>query len=638
MCGIAAVVGPIDVGRVARAVRAMIDAQAHRGPDDEGLSAFAAGEIAVGLGNRRLAIQDVSPLGHQPMTHPGTNDVLVYNGVIYNSPDLRRTLQAAGHALRGRSDTEVLLHAYEEWGTDCLGRLAGMFAFALWDARRRVLFVARDPLGIKPLYWTGLAGGGFACASELRALCAGGLVGSDIDARALAGYLGYGAVQEPSTILRGVRSFPPGSFAEIDPAHDPVMNVYWRPPQPDGEVGRLEERVEEGRTILREAVRRHLLSDVPVGIFTSSGLDSTAVLGLASRVSEAPVNAFTVTFPEDGSFDEGPLAREAVRGLRVAHHECPVSARTALAWAEDGLARMDQPSMDGLNTYVVSRAVRERGLVVALSGQGGDEVFGGYGTFRDVPRWQRWLRPFGVLGAAGRAAFARVLTLALSGPARKKARDLARVGSDLVQLYFRARRVLSDEDLDRCGVDRWALGLTDSLHLPEANPAQHLVEGDAVATVGHLETRFYLLNMLLRDGDVFGMAASLEIRVPLLDRDVVEWAFRLPGEALLPPGAPNKFLLRRICAEFYGPAQSRQKKRGFTLPLRSWMLGPLRELMEESLRTVARSGLVRPEGVESLRAAFLREPESSAWSRVWLLVALGRWLDARAARPAREAA
>jgi len=639
VCGIAAVVGRLEVAAVARAVGGMTDAQAHRGPDDEGKTTFAAGELAVGLGNRRLAILDVSPLGRQPMVNPSTGDVLAYNGEIYNSPELRKELRSAGHAFRGGSDTEVLLHAFEQWGTQCLERLRGMFAFALWDARERRLVVARDHIGIKPLYWAALPGGGFACASELRALMASELVEPAIDRQALAGFLAYGAVQEPLTIEQNVRALPPGSWLQVDAAHGPgVPRTYWSAPQPVPGGRRGDALVDEGRALLRSCVRRHLLSDVPLGVFLSSGLDSTAVAGMARRESPTGVHAFTVTFPDERDFDEGPLARRTARSLGLTHTECPVSSATALAWAEEGLGCMDQPTMDGLNTYVVSRAVRERGLVVALSGQGGDEVFGGYQTFREAPRLSGWLRPLEVLGPAGRSALAKAVALPLSGPARQKARAMARTGADLVGLYFQFRRLLSDEDLEECGFTARGMGLLDTWHSGEADPRRHIVEGDAVATIGRLETAYYLGNTLLRDGDVFGMACSLEIRVPLLDRDLVEWSCRLPGRVLRPAGGPNKPLLRSMCADLYDPAQARQAKRGFTLPLRSWLLGPLRQLTEQSLRALVRSGLVRSEGVDRVRAAFLRQPRSSAWSRLWALVALGRWLESRTARSTRSAA
>lgn len=634
MCGIAGVVGEFAERQVEVALRSMLDAQIHRGPDDEGMKILEIGEATVGLGTRRLAILDLSPLGHQPMVNPDTGDVLAYNGEIYNFLELGRELESAGFSFRGRSDTEVLLRAWERWGRGCLDRLRGMFAFAVWDARRRRLVLARDHLGIKPLYYACLLGRWFLCASEIRALIASGLVPFALDQRALAGYLAYGAVQEPLSILKGVLALPPGSWMEVDVSGRVLaQGKYWEIPPPDHERHRvpLKGLVEEGRALLEQSVRRHLVSDVPLGVFLSSGLDSTAVVGLARQGASTEVRAFTVSFPDDPRADEGPIARETAKRLGVAHHECRVDSGTALRWAEQGLACMDQPAMDGLNTYMVSRAVREQGIVVALSGQGGDEVFGGYRSFRGVPLWYRRMRWLRLLAPEWRAALVLLATACMDSVVREKAQDLARTGPDVPGLYFHYRRLCSDGDMGRLGVVPSALGLTGSFHDSVLDGHRCLVPQDPTAMVGRLETVFYLGNTLLRDGDVFGMANSLEIRVPFLDRDLVEWAFRLPGSVLLPKGAPNKYLLRQICADFYDPTQARQPKRGFTPPLYQWLLGPLREVIEECLGFVKRSGLLVPEGIDRLREVFLREPRSGAWSRVWGLVALGYWLNRHAA-------
>lgn len=609
----------------------------HRGPDDGGMVVQTSDRLTVAMGSRRLAILDLSPLGRQPMVNPDTGDVLVYNGEVYNAPELRRTLEGAGLAFQGRSDTEVLLRAYQCWGRGCLDRLRGMFGFALWDSARQRLLLARDHAGIKPLYYASVPGGGFICASEVRALLASGLVPLLIDRRALAGYLAYGAVQEPLTIAQGVRALPAGSWLEMDASGCPVeAGRFWDFPSPSlarpDHGSRLTDVVEQGRALLSQAVRRHLLSDVPVGVFLSSGLDSTGVLGLAQHVMPDRVEAFTVSFPGHGGHDEAPVARETAQRLGVAYHECPVEASTAARWAADALACMDQPAMDGLNTYIVSRAVREQGLKVALSGQGGDEVFGGYRSFRGVPRWHRrmqWLRPMPV---GWRARLVGLLAVGQGSVVRQKARDIARTGPDLAGLYFHYRRLLSDADLARLGFPAAELQLTPEYQLPEVDGRGCVVPGDDVASVARLESVFYLRNTLLRDGDVFGMANSLEIRVPFLDRDLLEWALRLPGHVLLPDGAPEKHLLRLMCKEFYSEAQLRQAKRGFTLPLAAWMLGPLRDLVEDSLASLKRSGLVEPRGVDRLYAVFQRESNTAAWSRVWALVTLGRWLGESSVR------
>lgn len=643
MCGAAGIVGEYPRPVAEAAIRRMTSAQAHRGPDDEGIEIIELGAGAgagagsagsgashgagvVALGARRLAIIDVSAAGHQPMTDPQTGNVLAYNGEIYNFPELRAELVAKGHDFRGRTDTEVLLVGYREWGRDVLDRLRGMFAFALWDAPRRRLVVARDHLGIKPLYYS-TAGGGFSCASELGALLDGELFTPTLDRRGLAGFLAYGAVQEPLTIVEEVSALPAGSWMEVDAIGSiAATGRYWDFPatEPDLEYVPEQRLVGEGRELLARSVERHMLSDVPLGVFLSSGIDSTAVAGLARKRAGHDVHAFTVSFPGEAELDESPVARRSAERLGLVFHDVPVDPSTALEWATQGLSAMDQPSMDGLNTYIVSRAVREAGLTVALSGQGGDEIFGGYRSFQVVPRIAAFARVGRVVPAAIRSALAGTVARPGGSLRAAKARDVASV-TDLADIYFMFRRSLADRDMAGLDVLPQRLSLTSNFHDPVL-ARRACVDGDAVASVSRLETRFYLGNTLLRDGDVFGMASSLEIRVPMLDRDVVDWAMRLPGRVLLPRGKPAKHLLRQMCSDVLGAEQLELTKRGFNLPLARWMKGPLGDLRKQGLGTVMDSGLVDPEGVRAIEQVYLTDDYRSAWTRVWTFVALGRWL------------
>jgi asparagine synthase (glutamine-hydrolysing) len=634
MCGIAAILGGLPADRVELSLRAMLDAQVHRGPDDEGWLVMSAGRSVLGLGNRRLAIQDVSPLGHQPMRNEDTGDVLVYNGEIYNAPQLKATLNSEGYQFRGRSDTEILLRAYEHWGIDCLDRLRGMFAFAIWDARRSRLVIARDPLGIKPLYYS-CNDHYFSCASEVRALFRSGLVSSEIDRRALAGYLAYGGVQEPLTICSNIFALPRGSWKELDSTGKILAEgKYWQFPPVEHSIRShaLPELVEEGRALLQQSVRRHLLSDVRLGIFLSSGLDSTAILGLSQdRNRLQPIDAFTISFPDQPHADEGKLARVTAARFGASFHDCPVSDRTALNWISDALECMDQPSMDGFNTYVVARAIHERGIVVALSGLGGDEVFGGYNLFRRVPRTYDMMSWLNLMPLSTRVTAARLATVLTSRVARHKAEEIVAADPGLIGMYFHYRRLVSDLGLGMFGLDAKSLGLSEDFQIPDLRYEDCYIPGDHVVSVGRLDAAFYLQNILLRDSDVFGMANSLEIRVPFLDRDLVEWAFRLPGDVLLPRRAPLKYLLRKICADLYTKSLMHQPKRGFVLPFGAWLAGPLREMMEENLRFLSCSGLLDPTGIEAVRRLFQKEPDGPAWSRVWALVTFGQWLKTRTA-------
>ena len=627
MCGIAGIVGARSRGQVDRSLRSMLDAQVHRGPDDGGLTVIPVRGGTVGLGNRRLAIQDLSPLGHQPMVNEATGDILVYNGEIYNAPALRDLLKTDGLQFQGHSDTEVLMRAYERWGTECLTRLRGMFAFALWDARRSRLVVARDPMGIKPLYYATKKDSWFVFASEVRALLQSGLLDFRIDRRSLAGYLAYGAVQEPLTIYEGIFSLPRGCWQERDDRGNVVAGGrYWQFPLPEeSQHGRrITDIVEEGRGILQESVRRHLLSDVQVGLFLSSGLDSTALLGLTPEKHN--LDAFTVSFPDHPEYNEVLAAKVAAERFGVRHHECQVSDSTALNWIRKALECMDQPSMDGFNSYIVSRAVREHGIAVALSGLGGDEVFGGYELFHRVPRIFNalsWLIPFPESVRTTAAWFATAFT---NDTVRQKAHEIAKVNPGLIGLYFRQRRLIGDSGLEAFGFHAARLRLSEDFQVPELEYEGCYVPADQLSSVARLDAAFYLKNILLRDSDVFGMANSLEIRVPFLDRDLIEWAFRLPGDVLLPKGAPLKYLLRKICAEVYGQLPVASSKRGFVVPISAWLRGPLREVREASLCTLRDSGLLETTGIDDVEEIFRREPDSPAWSRLWALVTLGSWL------------
>ncbi|MHB8216520.1 MAG: asparagine synthase (glutamine-hydrolyzing) [Candidatus Sulfotelmatobacter sp.] len=634
MCGIAGIVGALSPNRVDGAVRAMVEAQLHRGPDDGGATVISVGSGTIGMGNRRLAIQDLSPLGHQPMVNEATGDILVYNGEIYNAPALRDLLKTDGFQFRGHSDTEVLLRAYERWGIECLKRLRGMFAFALWDVRRSRLVIARDPMGIKPLYYAEKKDNWFVCASEVRALLQSDLLDSRIDRRALAGYLAYGAVQEPLVIYESIFSLPRGCWQERDERGNiAAEGRYWHFPLP--EESQRERRsadiVDEGRAILQGSVRRHLLSDVRVGLFLSSGLDSTALLGLTP--DKHNLDAFTVSFPDHPEYNEAKAARTAAEHFGVPHHDCPVSDITALRWIHQALNCMDQPSMDGFNSYIVSRAVRESGIAVGLSGLGGDEVFGGYDLSHRVPRnyhAMTWLSPF---PETVRTAAARFATLFRNDVVKQKAHEIAKVNPGLIGLYFRHRRLIADAGLEAFGLCAKELNLSDDFQVPELQYQGCYVPADLVSSVARLDAAFYLQNILLRDSDVFGMANSLEIRVPFLDCELIEWALRLPGDVLLPKRRPLKYLLRQICAHEYGKLPIGTSKRGFVIPISEWLQGPLREVVEESLRSLRDSGLLDPAGIGEVQQLFRREPEGPAWSRLWALVTLGFWLQNQHSAP-----
>ncbi|HVZ93465.1 MAG TPA: asparagine synthase (glutamine-hydrolyzing), partial [Phycisphaerales bacterium] len=401
MCGIAGIVTR-DKPLAERALRAMLCAETHRGPDDEGLELIdtggnggsGGGGTVVALGQRRLSIIDLSPLGHQPMHHAESGDWLTYNGELYNYMTFRRELEREGVRFRGHSDTEVMLAALVRWGPSAIERFEGMFAIIWYRAKQRTLVIARDPVGIKPLYVVRTARA-FALASEVRALVESGLIDKRLDRAGLATLLAYGAVAEPHTLFEGVRSFPAGCWQEIpvdsllDREH-PAPKRYWSPPQADSSITEADATAQLRET-LGDAVRDHLISDVPVGVFLSSGIDSTLLAGLAAK-HLPDLRSFTVAFADNPDLSEGEMAARTAKEFGLRHTEVQITAREAEAEAAKWLMAQDQPSVDGLNVYIVSGAVKRQGMTVALSGLGGDEVFGGYPSFIDVPRLAGMMR------------------------------------------------------------------------------------------------------------------------------------------------------------------------------------------------------------------------------------------------------
>src|SRR3984957_19964815 len=440
----------------------MTAAMSHRGPDGGGFLVNERRAPGLALGMRRLSIIDL-PGGHQPIWNETRDVAVIFNGELYNYRQLRDALALCGHRFSTQSDTEIIVHAWEEWGEDCLVELRGMFAFALLDLRRRhatvpVLFLARDPLGIKPLYYTQTTDG-FAFASEVRALLASGLCSKQISEDALTAYLLFGSVSEPVTLLEGVFSLPPGHkmmtyiperrrVPRARPWYDATRSSAARDPHRPREFSAAAHLL---RPLLKEAVEAHLIADVPVGLFLSSGLDSSAIAMLAGR-AKAGIQSFTLTFPGT-TFDEAALARVVADRCGSQHTEVPLDGAAILSRIDEALAALDQPTMDGINNYFVSWAARQVGLKVALSGLGGDELFAGYSTFTDTPKLAR----VEILSRFVPAAFRRVSTPLIcsllgkqgSADAARKASDAWRMPNALPHPYFFTRLLFPPSELQR---------------------------------------------------------------------------------------------------------------------------------------------------------------------------------------------
>lgn len=632
MCGIAILLGKRR-SEASVLIHRMSEKMLHRGPDDLGTELIplweGADPVVVALGFRRLSIQDLSPLGHQPMVHRVTGDVLIFNGEIYNFKELREELVAEGSVFSSRSDTEVLLHGLARHGDTFVERLSGMFSFAFYQRSSRRLLLARDHLGIKPL---SVASGdwGMAGASELKALVECGHVDTTPDPAAIAGLLAYGAVQEPLTVLMGAKRFPAGclQWISFDPLGMPrpgEIKRYWNWPELD-QSWNEKDAVAAVRESVEAAVKSHLIADVPVGVFLSSGIDSTIMAAVAAKL-DPQTKTFTVGFAEHPDLNESAEASRTAKELGVEFHDIQIPSGLAVEHTKDWLQKLDHPSVDGLNTWVISKALRERGTVVGVSGLGGDELFGGYPSFFDVPKALSIHRKLRRIPKSARSHLFWLAKSHASPAVREKAAAMGSAGEDIVAQYMLRRRMFSNRNLKRFGIDPNELGLHETYQVRDVIAGlPHDMESDPVAAISRMESQFYMGNMLLRDSDIYGMAHSLEIRVPFLDRRVVETAASMPGKIRLPPGASSKHLLKKAFSQELRPEILHAKKRGFTLPIRRWMLGPLATECDVALTALKDSGLFPPDQVSALWNSFRDHPESPIWSSAFMLVVLGSFL------------
>jgi asparagine synthase (glutamine-hydrolysing) len=626
-------------------VRAMAAALRHRGPDEEGFLNNDPRAPGLALGVRRLSIIDLQR-GHQPIWNEARDVAVVFNGELYNYRDLRGQLTLAKHHFATQSDTEILVHAWEEWGEDCLDELRGMFAFALLDLRKRfattpLLFLARDPLGIKPLYYAQTPDG-FVFASEVRALLASGAVEKRISQDALTAYLLFGCVSEPVTLIEGVFSLPPGHRMLLylpERRRSPRARPWWdlmqspaaRDPRKPADLATAARQL---RPLLEDAVQKHLIADVPVGLFLSSGLDSGAIAALAGRLQPG-IRSFTLAFPGT-PHDESALARGVAAHAGTQHKEVPMDGPAVLARLDEALRALDQPTMDGINTYFVSWAAREVGLKVALSGLGGDELFAGYKTFDDTHRLERLMQLARFLPALARRATAGLLRSAVTsrrGPDASRKVAAAWLSPDrLPHPYFFSRLLFPPLELTRLAEPRFRASSVhaDGVSLEPTwlgwleRAADLARKQEPIACVALLELSCYMASTLLRDTDSVSMARSLEVRVPLLDTPLAEFVSTLPDAARHRPGV-QKGLLVEALGDVLPPEILGQPKRTFTLPWEEWLRGPLRPRMERSFGDPPRelAPHVRPAGMREVWAEFLAGKTS--WSRPWSLYVLNEW-------------
>jgi len=658
MCGLA---GFVDRGLLRddprRVLASMADAIRHRGPDDEG--SWWSPEARVGLGFRRLSIQDLSPLGHQPMASASGRFVIAFNGEVYNFRDLRGGLEAKGHRFRGHSDTEVMLAAFEEWGVaGAVARFVGMFAFAVWDEREQELLLVRDRLGVKPLYY-GIAsragraatsprlevaeGEALVFASELKAIRRFPGARLDLDRGAAALYARHGYVPGPWSIHSALRKLPPGHLLRWRRSTGgAALERYWSAKEvverglAEPFRGTEEEAIEALAARLDDAVRIRMIADVPLGAWLSGGIDSTAVAATMVRLSDQPVRTFTIGFRDFG-FDEAPAAAAVARHLGTAHHEEYLRPEAALALVPDLPRIWDEPFADSsqLPTLLVSIASR-REVTVILSGDGGDEMFGGYERYRwTQAAWAALSRlpaparraAAGMLRAVPRGVLDRVL-----GPITRRLPARWATGAPGDRLHKLAERASVD--------DAWQLyrGLVSVASRPgellvDANEPEHpLTDPQWVMEEGDLDLRMmqadvvtYLVDDILVKVDRATMSQSLEARNPLLDHRLVEFAFTLPLVMKI-RGGVSKWALRQLAFRRVPRELLERPKMGFGVPVDRWMRGPLREWAESLLerRELESVGVFRPEAVERIWREHL-EGRTSHAPQLWMVLMLQAW-------------
>ena len=600
MCSISGIFG----NGTREAVERMNEAQRHRGPDDRGVA--QCGKVV--LGNTRLAIIDTTAAGHQPMHDPVSGNWITYNGETYNFKDLRREL---GGEWASNTDTEVVLRAYGRWGADAFSRLRGMFALALWDHAKKRLLLARDRFGIKPLYYY-VAKDKLVFASELRALLASGLVRRRLSSAGVESYLESGSVAAPLTIVEGVRQLMPGHYLEVDETFE-LKEIEFAFARCEEVSDSRVEAIARVRAELEESVRLHLVSDVPLGVFLSGGMDSSALVALMSRLSEQRPKTFSVVFDEAG-FTEAPFSRAVAERFQTEHQEIRLSEDRLLGLLPQALASMDQPTMDGVNTFVVSQAVKQAGITVALSGLGGDELFAGYPSFR------RALKFNAMPGAARRMmrAAAGVGKIALNGSVqRHKFWELMNSAGTPAEVYRISRELFSRELIGAMqGRPRRAA--------PTIIQAARRTSADVVNEISRLELRGYMSNTLLRDTDAMSMAHSLEVRVPFVDAKLVDYVLSLPGNWKL--GSRPKPLLADALADLLPHDFLARPKMGFTLPFERWLQNELRREVA-SVCENATAFPLNAEAVRSLWRNFLQKPRAVGWSRPWSVYVLAKWCE-----------
>jgi asparagine synthase (glutamine-hydrolysing) len=615
----------------------MCDVMAHRGPDDAGVASWSAPRGRVAFGHRRLSIVDLSPAGHNPMSNEDGEVWITFNGEIYNHGALREELETKGHKYRSHTDTETIVHLYEEEGPLCVERLQGMFAIAIWDRRRQELFLARDRLGIKPLYYA-RPPGGFLFGSEIKALLEHPTITPDLDEEAFHHYLTFVCTPAPLTMFAGIRKLAPAERMTVRADGSIERETYWTPMSARAAeaVGELDERELEQRLLelLRESIRKRMMADVPFGVFLSGGVDSSTNVALMSELMSDPVRTFSVAFREHEQYNELRYAREVSERYGTDHHEIVIGEDDLAAFLPRMIFHQDEPIADWVCVplHYVSQLARDNGTIVVQVGEGSDELFHGYDGYIRAERFQRrFWEPFQHLpGPLRRSTGAAVTGLARRlGRGEVHALGIAEAAAGRLPFWGGAicyqgelkRRVLAGEgptQLDSYDIVR---GFWDAAE-------RERPEADLLQKMTYLELKQRLAELLLMRVDKMTMASSVEARVPFLDHELVEFALALPPQMKV-RGGTGKWLLKKAVAGSLLPEHLvYRRKQGFGAPVAEWFRGALGYTAQRQIRdsALAERGLIDYEAVDAMWTAHRAGPVNWAF-HLWNLYNVSAWYD-----------
>lgn len=615
MCGIA---GILQLGNLAiekNKIIAMNNALAHRGPDDEGYFQ----DDFISLAHKRLSIIDLSSLGHQPMKSNDSKFIIVFNGEIYNFKQVKEKIK--DYHFQTGSDTEVILAAYQLWGKDCLQYFNGMFAFAVWDKEKKELFIARDRMGKKPMYYFKNENF-FLFSSEIRSLLASDLIPKKLNQNGLIDFLRYQTVHAPETILQNVNMLMPGCWMKIS-KNDFEIQSYWKIGEElifSSKDKSYKQICEDVKRLLLSAVEKRLISDVPLGAFLSGGIDSSAIVGLMTKHSDSKVKTFNISFEEE-EFSEAGYARIIAKKFNTDHHEIKLSPDDFLGRLPDALNALDHPSGDGANTFVISKKIKEAGITVALSGLGGDELFCGYAIFRRS-LWLAQNQWIWKLPKSLKIVFADLLKNIKPSVSTEKIYQLLSLDRSVFQqTYPIARQVFLENQIQK---------LTKNFNLPENSVSKIIsnirqpTANSQLTQVSIAEISTYMQNILLRDTDQMSMASALEVRTPFLDYELTAYVLGIEDKFKYPHF--SKKLLVDSLGDLLPNEIVHRKKMGFVFPWEYWMKNELKEFCEKNIHELSERENFNSQYLKSLWICFLKGDKRVNWAKLWILVVLNHWL------------